>query len=124
MPETQMEGVSRTLTNLRKLEDVLDAFIVTMSGNRYTAPGIPSKIENIGLLTLLYSTMNSFMGLLNRLYAYKADYIVVELQDMLILIYAVDSNTALVCIVPSLANVGLISVEIESSRREIKALIG
>src|SRR3989338_5727405 len=86
MPETQMEGVSRTLTNLRKLEDVLDAFIVTMSGNRYTAPGIPSKIENIGLLTLLYSTMNSFMGLLNRLYAYKADYIVVKLQDMLILI--------------------------------------
>ena len=122
--EQQISKIIGVLSDLRKLDDIFDTYVVTSSGNRYSVPGLAPRIQNLGLLTLLNSTMLTVLGLLNRLFVYKAERVVLELQDLLVLVYAINANTALVCVVPNLANVGLLEVEIENSRRLLKEILG
>ena len=118
-----MDTVEGVLTDLRKLDDVLDAFVTTTGGTVYTAPNNKPKINNPGLLTLIYSTVKTLVSVLSNFRQYDANRIVIELQDVIVFINSVDEATVLVCVTPNLINVGYLEVEMENARRDIKKII-
>ncbi len=118
-----MNTIENKLSDLMRLEDVLDAFVVTTSGTVYTVPNATPKIKSPGLVQLIYSTVQTLLNVLASFQQYGAERMVIELQDVIIFINSIDSATALVCVTPQLVNTGLLEVEMENARREIRKAV-
>lgn len=111
---------SDVLEDLMRLEDVLAAMLVSAPGRIY-APKT-TKIKDIGLMHILKGTMDNLLETMNKFYPYGMNRTIVEIENNIIFIYLVNRNTALVCIVPALSNMGLLEVELENARDELRGM--
>lgn len=82
------------------------------------------KQEIMGIWEVLKNTMNEFFDVISHYSEYGLDKAYFELGDFDVMFFILPgSDTALVAIVPALANRGLLEVELENARRAIIKII-
>ena len=82
------------------------------------------KQEITGIWDMLKDTMNEFFDIISHYSKYGLDKIYFELGKYDVIFYILPgSDTALVAIIPSLANRGLLEVELENARRRIMSIL-
>lgn len=109
------------LEDLMRLEDVLLAMVVSAPGRIYSPK--TTKLTDIGLLHLIKGTMDNMLDIMNKFFPYGMDRTIVEIRNNVIFIYLINRTTALVCVVPQLSNMGLLEVEIENARKELREMM-
>ena len=117
-----MESFYDALDDLQRLDDVLAVMLVKSPGKIYQSR-VPARIKNVSLLTLIKGTMDTFLSVMSKFHDYGMDNITVDLGKISVLLYSVDRGTALVTVINSLSNRGLIEVEVENTRCRIKGLM-
>lgn len=115
------EEIVQALNDLLQLEDVL-ACMVARKGLEGIVPG-KMKIRNIDLWQLIQKTTSQFFDIIEKFYDYGMDRLYFELGDNTIILAPVSREFALIVIIPSLANLGLLDVEIENTKRKIKGIL-
>ncbi len=109
------------LNDLLRMEDVL-ACMLAKKGLDGIVPKT-MKVKNVNLWSLISKTTNTIFDLIDRFYDYGLDRLYFELGEYTVVIATVDRTFSLVVVIPSLANMGLLDVEIENSKRKIKEII-
>lgn len=118
---TKTELVMVELQNLLKLEDVL-ACMLAKKGLGGVVP-VNQKIKNVGLFKLILDTTNDLFDTIGKFYDYKLDRLNMELSENTIIIAPVSREMGLIVMIPSLANLGLLDIEIENTRRKIVTIL-
>ena len=111
------------LEDLLKEEDVLASVVAISSGGTVSPTADKFKIKNIAFWGMVNNTMNEAFSIFGRFQPYGIDKMYFELGDYEIVFFQIDAKTILVCAIPALANKGLLEVEIENARREIKGIL-
>lgn len=117
---TKTELVDAELQSLLKLDDVL-ACMLAKKGLGGVVPK-NQKIKDVNLFKLVLDTTNNLFDMLNRLYDYGTDRLNVELKEYTIVVAPISQEFGLVVVAPSLANIGLLDVEIENTRMAIRKI--
>ncbi len=124
--ESKKELVKSLLEeDLLRLEDIY-ACAVARKGLEGIGPLIQEehKQELKGIWDALEKTMEEFFGIISQYSDYGLDKIYFELGDYDVIFFILpETDTALVAIVPALANRGLLEVELENARRRIMAIM-
>lgn len=113
------EEILKELEDLLKMEDVL-ACMVAKKGLEGIVPK-NSKIKDVNLWRLLKETTDSVFDLIDKFYPYGLDRLYFELGEYTIIIATISRSFGLIVVIPSLANMGLLDVEIENTKRKILA---
>lgn len=121
MPEETMLSV---LEDLLREEDILAVMLARKNEVSITPPPNKFKLHDPSIFGLLQSTMNDFFTVIEKLAGQGLDKVYFELGDYEVMFFLISGDTALVAILPALANKGLLEVEMENTRRTIKKLIG
>jgi predicted regulator of Ras-like GTPase activity (Roadblock/LC7/MglB family) len=106
--------------DLLQLEDILACMVVrkNLEGIVPIREEFKADVTEIG--SMLKDTMNEFFDAIKRYSKYGLDKITFEMGQYDVMFFILPgSDTALVAIVPSLANRGLLEVEMENARRKI-----
>jgi len=116
------EDIKAVLDDLLKMEDV-QACLLT---GRETGTITPktTKLRNVVLWKLIMDSSHKFFPVIEDFYRYGLKKLYFELGDYEIIMSFLDQFTALLVVIPSLANRGLVEVEIENSKRSMKEIIG
>ena len=117
MKETELIEI---LENLLKFDDIL-ACMVVKQGLEGIVPS-NMKIKDIELWRLVHEATRGMFDIIEKFYDYGLDRLNLELGKYTILVAPVSRNFSLVVIIPSLANMGLLDIEIENTLREILEL--
>lgn len=115
------EEIIQELNNLLGLDDVL-ACMVVRKGLEGIVPE-KSKIKNIDLWRLIHDTTNDLFDIVEKFFNYKLERLNLELSDYVIIIAPISEVFALIVVIPSLANMGLLDVEIENTKRKIHGIL-
>ncbi len=115
------EEILVALGDLLRLEDVL----ACMLARRGLDGLVPSKlkIKTVDLWQLIQKSTFQLFDIVEKFYDYGMNRLYFELGEYTIILAPVSRDFALVVIIPSLANLGLLDVEIENTRRQIRALL-
>ena len=117
-------GVKEILDDLIKMQDV-EACLLEMHmpvGSKIIAPE-KIKLKNLALWELIKRTTNDLFNVAQELYSHGLSKMYFELKEYEIIMSFLTPRTALIVVIPSLANRGLIEVEIENSKRMILEVI-
>lgn len=117
----QEEMILRELEALLKLDDVL-ACMLAKKGLEGIAPS-KMRVQNVDLWRLLKEATNELFDLIDRFYDYKMDRLYFELGEYTVIIAPISRSFGLLVIIPSLANMGLLDVEIENTKRKINEVL-
>ena len=120
MPEETMLSV---LEDLLREEDILAVMLARKNEVSITPSPNKFKLRDPSIFALLQSTMNDFFTVIEKLAGQGLDKVYFELGNYEVMFFLISGDTALVAIIPALANKGLLEVEMENSRRAIKKLI-
>ncbi|MBN1222978.1 MAG: hypothetical protein JXB23_06990 [Candidatus Aminicenantes bacterium] len=116
--------VKEILEDLNRLEDV-EACLLEMHqpiGRKIITPE-KIKLKNIALWELIKRVTNDLFSVSQEIYTHGLSKIYFELKDHEIIMYFLSPRTAIIVVIPALANRGLVEVEIESSRRSIMEIM-
>jgi hypothetical protein len=116
------EEVLFVLNDLLKLDDVL-ACMLAKQGLGGVVPDA-LKVKDVNLWNLVKNTTNDIFPIINKFFIYKIDRLYFELGDYTIIFAPISQTFSLLVIIPSLANMGLIDVEVENTKRKIQAILG
>ena len=116
----KVEDFLRLLENLLKFDDVLACMVVTRELEGVYPKGI--KIKNIDLWKLVNETTGDMFELISRFYEYGLQRVLLELKEHIIIVVPISKRSGLVIIIKSLANFGLLDVEIENTKRKLLGL--
>jgi len=120
--ESKRELIKRILEeDLLRLEDI-HAVMVATKHLEGIGPLVQSEYESQlrGIWDALEKTMDDFFDIIENYKDYGLDKIYFELGEYDVIFFILPgTNTALVAIVPALANRGLLEVELENARRRI-----
>ncbi len=105
------------LGDLLKLDDVLACMVVKKGLDGIYPSGI--KIKNIDLWRLVNETTDEMFDIIQKFFKYGLQRLNLELGNYTIVIVPINETTGLVVIINSLANFGLLDVEIENTKRKI-----
>ena len=114
--------IQQVLDDLLKVEDIEACFVSGRMIGTVT-PKSKSKLKNMALWKLIMDTTRKFFPVTDDFYAYGLSKLYFELKDYNIIMSFMGRGIALITIIPTLANRGMIEVEIENTRREIKQLL-
>jgi len=117
------EDIRVVLEDLLKMEDV-QACLLTGRQTGTITPGSGTKLKNLVLWKLIMDSSHKFFPVIEDFYIYGLKRLYFELGDYEIIMTFLDQFTALLVVIPSLVNRGLVEVEIENSKRTIKEIIG
>jgi len=120
MPEETMLSV---LEDLLREDDVLAVMLARKNEISVTPAPDKFKLKDPAIFTLLQSTMNEFFAVIEKFSEQGLDKVYFELGEYEVMFFLISGDTALVAVIPALANKGLLEVEMENSRRSIKKLI-
>ena len=120
MPEDKMQDL---LESLLKDEDVLAVMLARKNEVSVSPPTDMFKLRDPTMFGTLQSTMNDFFTVIEKFSEQGLDKVYFELGDYEVMFFLISGDTALVAIIPALANKGLLEVEMENTRRELKKLI-
>lgn len=120
MPEETMLSV---LEDLLMEEDILAVMLARKNEVSVTPSPDKFKLKNPAIFSLLQSTMNEFFAVIEKFSEQGLDKVYFELGEYEVLFFLISGDTALVSIIPALANKGLLEVEMENARLKIKEQI-
>ncbi len=115
------EEILQILNDLLRMEDVL-ACMLAKEGLEGIVPQ-NMKIRDVNLWQLINKTTGLIFDLIQHFYVYKLERFYFELGENTIIIAPVSQELSLIVVIPSLANMGLLDVEIENTKRKIKEII-
>ena len=115
------EEVTAVLTDLLRLDDVLACMLAKQGLGGVIPEGL--KVKDVNLWNLVKNTTNEIFPIINKFYLYKIDRLYFELGDYTIMFAPVSQTFSLLVIIPFLANMGLLDVEVENTKRKIKAIL-
>ena len=115
------EEILQILEDLLRMEDVL-ACMLAKKGLEGIVPS-KMKIHDFNLWQLINKATGQIFDLIEKFYVYKLERFYFELGDNTIIIAPVSQEFSLIVVIPSLANMGLLDVEIENTKRKIKGII-
>lgn len=124
MPSKQ-EEIKGILNDLLRLEDIHACMLA-----RKEMEGIFPPMEKFDdsvteVWQILKETMGEFFEVIEKYSEHGLDTVHFELQEHTVMFFVIPgSNMALVAIIPSLANRGLLEVEMENAKREVKDAMG
>jgi len=112
--------IVQLLDKLLVFEDILACMVVKKGLDGI----VPSKvrIKNIDLWRLVHQTTDDVFDLIDKFYSYGVGRINLELGEYNIIIAPISRTVSLLVLTPSLANVGLLDVEIENTKLQILGL--
>lgn len=115
------EEIIQTLNDLLEMGDVQ----ACMLARRNLEGILPArmKIGDMDLWQLIQKTTTQFFEIIGKFYDYGMDRLYFELGDHTVILAPVSQEFALIVIIPSLANLGLLDVEIENTKRKIQAVL-
>jgi len=106
--------------DLLRLEDIHACMVARKNLEGIVPISEEFKQEITGIWDMLKDTMNEFFDIVSKYSKYGLDKIYFELGKYDVIFFILpSSDTALVAIVPALANRGLLEVELENARRRI-----
>ncbi len=115
--------IKKSLEDLIKVDDIQACFVMgKLLGT--IAPDTKAKLKNIALWTVIMNSTHKFFPIIEDFYVYGLSRLYYELKDYEIIIYFISPGTALLAIIPSLVNRGLVEVEIENTTLEIRKALG
>jgi len=116
------EEVLKILDDLLRLEDVL-ACMVARKGLEGLIPG-SIKLRNIDFWVLLRNTTDPVFDLIDKFYeSYKLERLYLEMNQYTVIVATITNTISLIVVIPSLANMGLLDVEIENTKRKIVEIL-
>lgn len=121
MPDTTKESIMEELQSLLRLDDVLACMLAKKGLEGLLPQGI--KIKNVELWQLLKETTDKTFDIIEKFFGYGLDRMVFELGDYTVIIAPLNPDFSLLVVIPSLANMGLLDVEIENTKRKIKSIM-
>lgn len=111
--------------DLLRLEDIHACMVVRKNLEGIVPITEDFKKEIVGIWDILKGTMDEFFEIIGQYSKYGLDKVYFELGKYDVMFFILpSSDTALVAIVPALANRGLLEVEMENARRRIIEIIG
>lgn len=113
--------VKKVLDDLQKLEDV-QACEYVERGLDTIRPDVKIRLKDVDLWNLISETTDKFFEIAENFYKYEVDKIYFEIGDLEVILSLIEPTIALIVIISSLANKGLLEVEIENARRQIVEL--
>ena len=120
MPEETMLTV---LEDLLREEDILAVMLARKNEISVSPSPDKFKLRDPSIFALLQSTMNDFFTVIEKFSSQGLDKVYFELGDYEVILFLIEGDTALVSIIPALANRGLLEIEMENARKMIKKLI-
>ena len=115
------EQIMQELQDLMRLDDVL-ACMLAKKGLEGIIP-TNMKIKQVELFKLIRDTTNELFDVIDQFYDYGLDRLNMDLTNYTIIIAPVSRGFGLIVVIPALANLGLLDVEIENTRRRIKTIV-
>jgi len=116
----QREDLLKILEDLLLLDDI-KAVMVAKQGLDGIVPE-NNKLKDIDLWRTIRDATDDIFPLIDKFYSYQLDRFYFELGEYTIVIVPISRTFALLVVFESLANSGLLDVEIENSRRKILEL--
>jgi len=115
------EEVLAVLNDLLQLDDVL----ACMLARKDLGGVVPEKmkIKDASFWNVVKESTNQIFPIIEKFYLYKVERINLELGEYVILFAPVNQTYSLLVMIPSLANMGLIDVEIENTKRKIGVIL-
>ena len=114
------DPIALVLDDLLKLDDILACMVARRNMISVMPSGDGFKPEVNDIWDSIHRAMDDVFGVIGAYSQIGLGEMEFRLQDYEVLFYVFpDTETALVAIVPALANKGLLEVELENSRREI-----
>ena len=114
MEETELIKI---LEDLLRLDDVLACMVVKQGLEGIVPPNM--KIKDVELWRLVHEATTGMFDIITKFYDYGLERLNLELGEYTIIVAPVSQSFSLVVIIPSLANLGLLDVEIENTKRKI-----
>jgi len=123
--DSKEERISKILNeDLLRLEDIHACMVARKNLEGIVPITEDFKKEIMGIWEVLKDTMDDFFGVIGEYSEYGLDKVYFELGKFDVMFFILPgSDTALVAIVPALANRGLLEVEMENARRKIIEII-
>ena len=113
------EKIKKSLEDLLRIEDVGACFVTGRQVGTVTPEG-KAKLKNISLWKLIMDTTHKFFPITEDFYMYGLSKLYFELKDYEVIMSFIGHGIALITIIPTLANRGLVEVEIENTAKEVK----
>ena len=109
------------LNDLLRLDDVL----ACMLARKDLGGVVPDKmkLKDTSFWNIVKESTGQVFPIIEKFYLYKVERINLELGEYMIIFAPVTQTYSLMVIIPSLANMGLIDVEIENTKRKIKVIL-
>lgn len=118
---TKSDDILVVLDDLLKLDDVLACMLAKKGLGGIVPKGI--KINNPDLWKTISLTTNDLFGLIDKFFVFGIGRLYFELGEYTVVMAPISQESALIVIIPSLANLGLLEVEVENSKRQIKTIV-
>jgi hypothetical protein len=116
----QNDPIAMVLDDLLRLDDILACMVARRNMISMMPSGDGFKPEVDQIWDSIHRAMDSVFGVIGEYSQIGLGEMEFRLQDHEVLFYVFpDTESALVAIVPALANKGLLEVELENARREI-----
>ena len=120
----QDDPIALVLDDLLKLDDILACMVARSNMISVMPAGEGFKPEVNQIWDIIKRAMDDVFGVIGQYSPAGLSEMEFRLQDFEVFFYVFpDTETALVTIVPALANKGLLEVEMENARREILQLM-
>jgi hypothetical protein len=118
------DPIAMVLDDLLKLDDILACMVARRNMISVMPSGDSFKPEVHQIWDIIHKAMDDVFGVIGAYSQAGLGEMEFRLQDYEVLFYVFpDTESALVAIVPALANKGLLEVEMENARREILKLM-
>ncbi|MCX6667526.1 MAG: hypothetical protein NTV74_04720 [Euryarchaeota archaeon] len=116
----QNDPIAMVLDDLLKLDDILACMVARRNMISVMPSGDGFKPEVHQIWDIIHRAMDDVFGVIGAYSQAGLGEMDFRLQDYEVLFYVFpDTETALVAIVPALANKGLLEIEMENARRDI-----
>lgn len=116
----ERSDVIKILGSLMVFEDVISCMVVKKGLEGIVPPNV--KIKNIDLWRLVHDTTDDLFDLIDKFYSYGLGRITLELGEYTLMVAPVSRTVSLIVLIPSLANIGLLDVEVENAKIKINEL--
>jgi len=116
------DKIKKPLDDLLRMDDVEACFVIGKQIGTVT-PKSKTKLKNLVLWKLIMDTTHKFFPITEDFYKYGLSKLYFELKDYEVIMTFMSSGIALITIIPTLTNRGLVEVEIENTSKVIKDIL-
>jgi len=115
------EDVLAILNDLLKMDDVLACMLARKDLGGVVPEGL--KVKDVNLWNMVKDSTNQIFPLIEKFFIYKIDRLYFELGEYTIIYAPLNTTFSLMVVIPALANMGLIDVEVENTKRKAKVIL-